>query len=341
VAVNCRVLPLVIEGFTGVTAIDTNVAGVTVSVVLPETLPEVAWMVVDPVPAALARPAVLIVATPAAEELHVAVPVRFCVLASVYVPVAVNCCVLPFTIDGFAGVTAIDTSVAAVTVSVVLPETVPEVAWMVVDPVPTALASPAVLIVATPAAEELHVAVLVRFCVLASVYVPVAVNCCVLPLAIDGFAGVTAIDTNVAAVTVNVVLPETVPEVAWMVVDPVPAALARPAALIVATVAAEELHVAVLVRFCVLASVYVPVAVNCCVLPLAIDGFAGVTAIDTNVAAVTVSVVLPETLPEVAWMVVDPAPTALARPAVLIVATVAAEELHVAVLVRFCVLASV
>jgi hypothetical protein len=42
----------------------------------------------------------------------------------------------------------------------------------------------------------------------------VAVNCCVLPLAIEGVAGVTAIDTNVAAVTVSVVLPETVPEVA-------------------------------------------------------------------------------------------------------------------------------
>jgi hypothetical protein len=42
----------------------------------------------------------------------------------------------------------------------------------------------------------------------------VAVNCCVLPLAIDGLAGVTAIDTSVAAVTVNIVLPETLPEVA-------------------------------------------------------------------------------------------------------------------------------
>jgi hypothetical protein len=85
---------------------------------------------------------------------------------------------------------------------------------MVVDPVPTALASPAVLIVATAAAEELHVAVLVRFCVLPSEYVPVAVNCCVLPLVIDAFAGVTAIDTSAGGVTVSVVLPETVPEVA-------------------------------------------------------------------------------------------------------------------------------
>ena len=85
-----------------------------------------------------------------------------------------------------------------------------------------------------------------------------------------------------------------------MVADPRPTALARPAVLTVATVAAEELHVAVLLRFCVVPSVYVPVAVNCCVPPLAIDGFAGVTAMDTSVAAVTVSVVLPETAPEVA-----------------------------------------
>ena len=41
-----------------------------------------------------------------------------------------------------------------------------------------------------------------------------AVNCSVLPLAIDGFAGVTAIDTSVGGVTVSVVLPETVPDVA-------------------------------------------------------------------------------------------------------------------------------
>jgi hypothetical protein len=37
------------------------------------------------------------------------------------VPVAVNCSVLPFAIEGFAGVTATDTSVAEVTVRVVDP----------------------------------------------------------------------------------------------------------------------------------------------------------------------------------------------------------------------------
>ena len=84
-----------------------------------------------------------------------------------------------------------------------------------------------------------------------------------MPLAIDGFAGVTATETSVAAVTVSVVLPETEPEIARMVVDPVLTAVAKPAVLIAATVPAEELHVAVLVRFCVVPSVKVPVAVNC------------------------------------------------------------------------------
>ena len=121
-----------------------------------------------------------------------------------------------------------------------------------------------------------------------------------MPLAIEGLAGVTAIDTRVAGVTVSVVLPVMLLEAAWIVVVPAPTAVAKPAALIVATVTTEELHVAVLLRFCVVPSLNVPVAVNCCVPPFATDGFAGVMAIDTSVAAVTVSVVLPLMLPEVA-----------------------------------------
>jgi hypothetical protein len=44
------------------------------------------------------------------------------------VPVAVNCCFVPFAIEGFAGVTAMDTSVGDVTVRVVEPLTPPEAA---------------------------------------------------------------------------------------------------------------------------------------------------------------------------------------------------------------------
>ncbi len=85
---------------------------------------------------------------------------------------------------------------------------------MVEVPVPTAVASPAVLIVATVVVNELQVTESVRFCVLVSLNVPVAVNCCVVPLGIEGLVGVTAIDTSVAAVTVSVVEPVTLPDVA-------------------------------------------------------------------------------------------------------------------------------
>jgi hypothetical protein len=81
---------------------------------------------------------------------------------------------------GLAGVTARDTSVAGVTVRVVDPERPPDVAVMVVEPAVTEVASPldpdALLMVATAAAEEPQVTVVVRFCVVPSEYVPVAVN---------------------------------------------------------------------------------------------------------------------------------------------------------------------
>ena len=70
--------------------------------------------------------------------------------------------------------------------------------------------------------------------------------------------------------------------------------------MIVAAVVFDEAQVTEDVMFCVLLSEYVPVAVNCCVVPLGIEGLAGLTAMDTSVAAVTVSVVEPVTLPEVA-----------------------------------------
>jgi hypothetical protein len=249
----------------------------------------------------------------------------------------VNCCVVPLAIDGFAGVTAIDCRVAAVTVRVVEPLITSDVALIVEVPTPAPVARPVALIVAVAVVPELHVTVLVRFCVVPSLKVPVAVNCCVAPLAIDGFAGVTAIDCSVAAVTVRTVEPLIPPDVALIVEVPTPAPVARPAALMVAVVVVPELHVTVLVRFCVVPSLNVPVAVNCCVAPLAIDGFAGVTVIDCSVAAVTVSKVEPLMDDDVAVIVEVPTPAPLASPAVLIVAVAVVPELQVTVLVRFCV----
>jgi hypothetical protein len=59
-------------------------------------------------------------------ELQVTEPVRFCVELSENVPVAVNCSEVPFAIERLAAVTAIETSVADVTVSVVEPAIDPE-----------------------------------------------------------------------------------------------------------------------------------------------------------------------------------------------------------------------
>jgi hypothetical protein len=76
----------------------------------------------------VANPLALIVATAVVCDVQVTDPVKFCVELSEKVPVAVNCSVLPFTIEGLAGVTATDTSVGPVTVRIVDPLTAPEAA---------------------------------------------------------------------------------------------------------------------------------------------------------------------------------------------------------------------
>src|SRR5271163_1264337 len=299
---------------------DCSVAAVTVSTVEPEIDNDVAVIVEVPTPAPLARPAALIVAVAVVPEDQVTLDVRFCVEPSLNVPMAVNCCVAPLVIEGFAGVTAIDCSVAAVTVSTVEPEIDDDVAVMVEVPTAAPVASPDALIVAVVVVPDDHVTVPVKFCVEPSLNVPVAVNCCVAPLAIEGFAGVTAIDCNVAAVTVSTVEPEIDDDVAVMVEVPTPAPEASPAALIVAVAVVPDDQVTVEVRFWVEPSLNVPVAVNCWVAPLVIEGFAGVTAMDCSVAAVTVRTVEPLIAPDVALIVEVPTPAPVASPDVLIVA---------------------
>jgi hypothetical protein len=71
-------------------------------------------------------------------------------------------------------------------------------------------------------------------------------------------------------------------EAASIVEVPVPAAVARPPAAIVATFWSKDDQPTDAVRFCVLPSLYFPVAVNCCDVPLRIVGFAGVTEIDVR-----------------------------------------------------------
>jgi hypothetical protein len=76
----------------------------------------------------------------------------------------------------FVGVTAIETSVAPVTVRLALPVTDPEVAEMVAVPAATPLAKPDEFTDAVPVAEDDQVTE-VSNCVLPSSKLPVAVNC--------------------------------------------------------------------------------------------------------------------------------------------------------------------
>jgi len=208
------------------------------------------------------------------------IPLRLvATLLSLKVPVAVNLMDVPLEILGLAGFTVIETSVAVLTVSGVEPLTDPKVALMVVLPVATLVARPCALMLAAAEFDDVQITVVVMSCVLLSLKVPVAVNCLVVPTAMVELAGVTAIETRVAAVTVRDAVPLTDPEVALMVAVPVPVLLANPVESMLATDVEDEDQVRE-VNNCVLPSSKLPTAVNCRVVPRAMDGVAGVTAME-------------------------------------------------------------
>ena len=113
-------------------------------------------------------------------------------------------------------------------------------------------------------------------------------NCCVAPLVIEGFVGVTPIDTNVGAVTVRVVEPAIVPSVAPILDVPAVTAVATPPGAMVPTLVLLELQATKGVRFSLLPFLKWPVAVNCSVFPATIEGFAGVTVIEVRPVALPV-----------------------------------------------------
>lgn len=173
-----------------------------------------------------------------------------------------------------------------------------------------------------------------------SVNVPVAVNCSLVPSGIDALAALIESDTSAAEVTVRFVCPDTLPKLAVIVAIPIPREVTCPVLLTVAVLVLVEAHVTADVRFCVLPSEYVPVAVNCSAVPSGIELFAGVTAIDCSVCAATVSVVEPLTLEDVAVIFADPAAIAVASPPEAIVATTVFDDPHATVFVMSFVLPS-
>jgi hypothetical protein len=148
----------------------------------------------------------------------------------------------------------------------------------------------------------------------------------VIPAGRIGLNGVTNMKARMAEVTVRVLFPEIVPEVAVMVAVPAATAVARPLPLTVATDGLEELQVTCAVTSRPVPSEYKPEAANCRVTPAGMLGLTGVTDMEDRVAEVTVRVVLLEIIPEVAVMVATPAATAVARPVLLTVATDGLEE---------------
>ena len=347
VAVNANSVPGAMVRPVGETEIDTMVASVTSSVVVPLIVPKVAVMVA---PDSGARPLASPLALPmgasvVSDEVHVTSAVRLCVLPSLKVPVAENCWVVFCAMIGLAGRTAIDVRLLALTVAETLPLIAPEVAVTVKVPRSVAVASPLVVIEATLAGEVLQTTVPVMFCVLLSENVPVAVNCCTVPSGMELFpvksVGVTLMEVSVALVTVKVALADTVPNalVTLAVIWELPATkpMAKPDApftLMLTTDVFEELQVTDPVTFCVLLSVRVPVAVNCTVVPLAIDALVDETVTDLTIGAPTVTVtgglVTPESEPV---MFAVPCESVVTTPAET-VATFVADEVQVTVAVR-------
>ena len=148
-----------------------------------------------------------------------------------------------------AGVTAIDCSVATVTLRETVPLTAPEVAEMVTLPVPVLVARPEELTDAILTSDDDQVT-FVSCCVLPSSKIPVAVNCTSVPSAMDGFAGVTWMEIRFAGTTVKVLVSLKAPTLAVMVAVPAETVVARPVLSTVATDGAEELQVTALLRSC-------------------------------------------------------------------------------------------
>jgi len=153
-----------------------------------------------------------------------------------------------------------------------------------------------------------------------------------------------ASEARLAAFTFNEALPLIPAEAAVIVTVPRLRAVARPLTVIEAMLFFDELHVTVPVMTWVVPSEKVPVAANCSNVPSGIETFAGVTAIETRVALVTVKTALDDMLPEDALMLDEPGANPFASPATpftLMLATDALLEDHCADAVRFCVLPSV
>lgn len=299
----------------------TSNCGSTVRAVDPVRSSEVAEMLVEPTALAAATPAGLILAMEGFEDDQAVESVRFWVLPSLKVPVAVSCSVVPSMIDEFAGATAMETRTGGETVSGSLVWTEAEVAVTVAEPTPWAVTNPVALTVAIPVGVTDQMAESVMVFWLPSLKVATASSCRVSPFGIEGLCGLTLIDTKIAEETVSGSLPLTEFKPAVTVAEPTARAVTNPVALTVAIPVGTTDQVAELVMVVWLPSLKVAIASSCRASPFGTEGPCGLTAIDTTAAVPTVRVTEAVTEPDVAVSLVLPTSLPDASPAWLMLAT--------------------
>ncbi len=350
---NVWLVPDAIVESAGVIVTDVSAAGPTVIVGVDAvgTPANAAEITTDPGITAVANPALvpvaIIVASPLL-ELHVTVDVTSCVVLSVNVPVARNCCFVPTgQLVMLVGLIAIALSVAAVTFTSEFPLTAPSVAVIVAVPTAVPVTIPwlpgVLLTVAFPEFDDQETCVL-KSCVLLFEYTPVAYSCRDVPFAsvgvtavVDPCVPVITIVCNVrpASVTVRLNGAEVIPFDAAVMLVVVgvcgSTAVAIPPAPIVAAARLLELQVAVPVMSPVVPSLYVPIAVNCSVPGYVRLADGAEIAIDVSAAGPTPIVpwpvtVVPETRPVTNVL---PTPTPVATPFIATVAMPGVVVVHV------------
>ena len=131
----------------------------------------------------------------------------------------------------------------------------PEFAVMLAVPTPVPVANPLLAIVATVVGDVLQFTALLRSCLLPSLYVPVAVNGCVVPFAIEALPGLMEIDRSNGAITAAPVAFATVPELALIWAVPIVVPITKPPALTGATAGASEAQITEAVTSSMLPSV--------------------------------------------------------------------------------------
>jgi hypothetical protein len=254
-------------------------------------------MVAVPTPTPFTLPLGSTVAILGFDETQLTVFLRSWVLPSEKCPIASRFSVSFTTRERLAWVIAIEVRTAAVTVTVVAPDTPAWVAVMVALPTAVPVTRPLGSTVAMSPDDEVQLSKGdVRTCALPSEKVPVAVSSTVVPLAIEGPVGATTIEVRTAGVTVTEVVPDTPAWVAVMVALPTAVPVTRPLGSTVAMSPDDEVQLNKgALRIWVVPSEKVPVAVSDFVVPLAREGFGGVIEIEVKTAWVTVTVVVPDT----------------------------------------------